>query len=409
MKKYLDKSDNLFHIENKKLAAVADFSSMRIRLFLTIVLILAVSVVHASNAFCETLETESYLVISDIHLTREAQDQATMLEAIIQVAKGKDVVLFLGDNTNNAHMEEHALMQQWASSIKQLTGAEVYIIPGNHDYSVKMRPDEFCTQYRQYGWEQSFSCDTASASYAVMTKAGVCLLLLDTNKYDNNKLVKSDGGIEGTTLIWLQKVLESLPNETPVIAIGHHPILPSERNARTPGASALSQVLRAYGIGLYLCGHDHGFSIVEQDGLQQITVGQLQNYPGWVGIIEKKADGFLWHTEQIYNPQSSIYRTLREKAYSTARIMAQGALATTPYADDEEAINWFTSAYMLLIDSEMTPEKSAVLLTDENCQKWRNAQTRTVVKEWILNLLENCPKDVRQLYISPSQKHSLEY
>ena len=151
------------------------------------------------------------------------------------------------------------------------------------------------------------------------------------------------------------------------------------------------------------------FSIVEQDGLQQITVGQLQNYPGWVGIIEKKADGFLWHTEQIYNPQSSIYRTLREKAYSTARIMAQGALATTSYADDEEAINWFTSVYMLLIDSEMTPEKSAVLLTDENCQKWRNAQTRTVVKEWILNLLENCPKDVRQLYISPSQKHSLEY
>ena len=99
MKKNLDKNDNMFHIDNKKLAAAFDFSTIGIRLFLTIIFILAVSVVHASNAFCETLETESYLVISDIHLTREAQDQATMLEAIIQVAKGKDVVLFLGDNS----------------------------------------------------------------------------------------------------------------------------------------------------------------------------------------------------------------------------------------------------------------------------------------------------------------------
>ena len=89
--------------------------------------------------------------------------------------------------------------------------------------------------------------------------------------------------------------------------------------------------------------------------------------------------------------------------------MAQGALVTTPYADDEQAVDWFATAYMMLIDSEMTPEKNAVLLRDENCLKWRKAETRTIVKEWMLNMLENCPKDVRQLYISLSQKHSLAY
>lgn len=409
MKETFKKDLGILPMTNIKPTKMTGLFSIRIRIFLTIVFILSVFIVHASNAFCETSKAESYLVISDTHLTKEIQDHAAMLEAVVRAAMGKDAVILLGDNTNNGHVEEHILVQQWADKIKQLTGADVYIIPGNHDYSTKMGPDEFRVQYRQYGWEQSFSHDTVSASYAVMTRNDVCLLLLDTNKSDNNNIVKSDGGIEGTTLIWLQQVLESLPNETPVIAIGHHPILPSERNTRTPGASALSQVLRAYGISLYLCGHDHGFSVVEQDGLQQITVGQPQNYPGWAGVLEKESNGLLWHTEQIYDPHFSIYTTLREKACSTGRIMAQGALTTTPYANDEEAINWFVSAYMLLVESEMNPEKNAVLLTDGNCQKWREAETRTVVKEWMLNLLENCPKDVRQLYISPSQKHSFQY
>ena len=393
----------------KKDLQMLHFTSAGIRLFLMLVIILAAGFLHFSNSLCEAPKTETYLIIADTHLTKDTQDHAAMLEAVLRAAKGKSVVLFLGDNTNNAHTEEHTLVQQWASSIEQITGAEVYIIPGNHDYNAQIGPDEFRIQYSQYGWAQSFSHDTISASYAVMTKNGVCLLLLDTNTFDNSNSVKSDGCIKGTTLVWLQQVLESLPNNTPVIAIGHHPILPLERDTRTPGASALSQLLRAYGIGLYLCGHDHGFSIVEQDGLQQITVGQPQNYPGWAGIIEKKDDGFLWYTKQIYDSQSSYYTALREKAYSTGRIMAQGALVTTPYADDEQAVDWFATAYMMLIDSEMTPEKNAVLLRDENCLKWRKAETRTIVKEWMLNMLENCPKDVRQLYISLSQKHSLAY
>ena len=42
MKKNLDKNDNMFHIDNKKLAAAFDFSTIGIRLFLTIIFILAV-------------------------------------------------------------------------------------------------------------------------------------------------------------------------------------------------------------------------------------------------------------------------------------------------------------------------------------------------------------------------------
>ena len=357
---------------------------------------------------CETAGGESFLIISDAHLTAQAQDHEAMLEAVIRAAEGKDTVLLLGDNTNNSHEEEHALVLEWVQEIRQETGAEVRVIPGNHDYGTYTGPEEFSTRYKAYGWEQSFSRDAATASYAVMTEKGTCLLMLDTNQFDEASFVRADGGIRGDTLKWLQQVLDALPDGTQVLACGHHPILPAERDGRTPGAYALGQVLRAYGVRLYLCGHDHGFATAEQDGLRQVTVGMPQAYPGWAGIAEKENGGFLWHTVQIYDAQSPALAALRENALTLADNMARGTLSTTPYADDEAAIEWFAEVYMTRASGEMTPEKNAALLADENCRKWREIETRTVVKDWILNLLENCPEDVRQIAVPVSQKQSLQ-
>ena len=359
-----------------------------------------------SAALGESAEPERFLVISDIHLTKEAQNHAAMLRAVTQAVRGMDAVLLLGDNTNNTHPEEHGLVLEMAEEIRRQSGTEVYILPGNHDYSaIRMGLNEFHAQYGAYGWNQAFSQNKETASCAVMTRGGTCLLLLDTNMRDDALLFKADGGIRGSTLVWLQETLASLPDGTPVLACGHHPILPPERNERTPGANALSQVLQAYGVGLYLCGHDHGFATVEWEGLRQITVGQPQAYPGWVGIVEKEENGFRWHTEGIYDTQSPDYISLRESAYALAGSIARGTLSTTPYADDEAAIEWFVSAYMLLADGEMTPEKNAALLADENCRKWCEAETRTVAKEWMLNLLKNCPENVRRIDIPSSRKH----
>ncbi|MBQ8136902.1 MAG: metallophosphoesterase [Clostridia bacterium] len=354
----------------------------------------------------EASDSECFLVISDLHLTEASGKDRTTLDALLQAAQGKDAVLFLGDNTNNSHTEEHALVLQWAQEIKQESKAEVYIIPGNHDYRSQYRAAAFQAQYREYGWDQSFSRDQTTASYAVITQKGTCLLMLDTNQFGKADSVLPDGGIQESTLHWLKEVLESLPNGTPVFACGHHPILLPNQGERTPGASALSQMLRSYSVSLYLCGHDHGFATVEQDGMRQITVGQPQAYPGWVGIVEKDAGTFSWHTELIYDADSSVYITLRDGAYALASSIARGTLASTPYTDDEDAIQWFAEVFMLYSRGELTPETSDAMLENENCRKWREIITRTVVKDWIINLLENSPENVRQISIPPSEKHS---
>ena len=374
---------------------------MKKRLF---ILVLSAFMVWGSVAASgETKPMERFLVVSDTHLTEKEADHSAMLEAVIQAARNRDAVL-LGDNTNNTHRAEHDLVLRWAEEIRCQTGAEVFIIPGNHDYSAHMGPEEFRAQYAAYGYERSFSRDTATASCAVMTAGGTCLLLLDTNQFDASRFVQPDGGIGAATLKWLQAVLESLPDGTPVLACGHHPILPRERNERTPGALALGQVLRAYGVGLYLCGHDHGFATAEQDGLRQITVGQPQSYPGWAGGININDEGLTWRTERVYDEKSDTFLSLRHGAEALGRNMARGTLAATAYADDEEAIAWFSEAFLLFAGGEMTPESCAALLSDENCQKWREVETRTVVKEWMLGMLENCPEDIRQITISVFRK-----
>ena len=351
---------------------------------------------------------ESFLVISDTHLTKEVRDHEDMLKAVIEAAQGKDAVLLLGDSTNNARPEEHNLVLQWTREIRQRSGAEVYMIPGNHDYRPLFGPDDFTAWYRSCGWGQAFSRDLATAGYALMTENGTCLIMLDTNDVSQARSALPYGGIGESTLRWVREVLDALPDGTPVLVCGHHAVLPAERDERTPGANALSMILRAYGVGLYLCGHDHVFATAEQEGLRQITVGQPQAYPGWVGIVEQDQGAFRWNTQPIYDEQSPVFIRLREDAYSLGRRMAEGTLETTPYADDEDAVEWFASAYMLFAGGDMTPERSASLLADDNCRKWRRVETRTVVKDWILGLLENNPENVRCLDVPVSQKHDMK-
>ena len=62
---------------------------------------------------------------------------------------------------------------------------------------------------------------------------------------------------------------------------------------------------------------------------------------------------------------------------------------------------------MLTLESKATPEDRVRLLADENCLKWRQVETPTVVKKWILGLLEDPPEDVSQIKLPPSRKHSM--
>lgn len=220
--------------------------------------------------FCSTGFGETFLITSDLHLTQDGTAHEATLDALRTASEGTDALILLGDSTANAHSEEHDRVLNFLASIDK----PCYVIPGNHDVTLDI--SDFIGMYGDYGWNQAFSRDTASASCAVFTEKGTCLLLLDTNDMPGH--VAPLGGIDEATCAWVTKTIASLPPGTRVVACGHHLILPSERWTRTPGAEALAEALR--GVKLYFCGHDHGFAAIEVDGLQQITVGQPHAYPG---------------------------------------------------------------------------------------------------------------------------------
>ena len=193
----------------------------------------------------------------------------------------------------------------------------------------------------------------------------------------------------------LDAIAAELPEGTPVIACGHHPLLPAERQARTPGAQALVAALQ--GVKLYLCGHDHGFATVRARGLQQITTGQPHAYPGWAGLLEVDPDGFHWRVVPLYDDETQ--QAMRAETLTLADSMARGTLKGTPFEDDEEAIRWFTEAFDAAMSSRLDEETCRAMLDRPAAQKWRMVETKTVVKSWILGLLEGCPQDVRQIDI----------
>lgn len=109
-------------------------------------------------------------------------------------------------------------------------------------------------------------------------------------------------------------------------------------------------------------------------------------------------EGFHCTTLPLYDDQTR--QTMKAKARALAEGMARGSLTGTAYEDDAEAIRWFVDAFEMWITSELNPDICAGLLATASAEKWRESETRTVVKAWIFGILENCPKDVRSIDIA---------
>lgn len=326
---------------------------------------------------------ETFLVTSDLHLSK--QGEAPALEAL-KTAPGEALIL-LGDSTDNAHPGEHARMLDFLQTLER----PAWVIPGNHDLAGSFDAEDFAGLYADFGRDAAFSRDESSAGCAVMTPGGTCLLLLDTNALDGYGNAYPSGGVGEATVAWVRRALSALPEDTPVVACGHHPLLPDRLSPSLAGA------LLEGGVKLYLCGHDHGFAAVKQGGLQQITVGQPQAYPGWAGLLEIDGSGYHWQVHTLYRQDDPVFLEMSARARLLGLNMARGVLKGTACEGDEAAVGWFAEAFERVLTSRLDEESCAALLADPEAEKWRGIETATVVKGWIFSLLEHCPQDVRDI------------
>ena len=204
---------------------------------------------------------------------------------------GTDVVLLLGDNTNQGRLSQHEALLEKLRAAEQ-SGMRVLVMPGNHDIG-EVDPEQFAELYADFGYGEAYSRDAASLSYSVLLD-GWMLLLLDTHGYEG---LQSDAYVSDETLIWAREQLKAAGKlGVRVIAAGHYPLCTSH-NTAFAGKEKAIRLLEEYGVELYMCGHLHKRCVTVQGGLTELVVDQTISYP--CCYAEVTADG-----ELTYRPRS---------------------------------------------------------------------------------------------------------
>lgn len=88
-----------------------------------------------------------------------------------------DRIILTGDLVNQGDEQDHQKMAAMLRKVNETV--PVRVIPGNHDLAMVTR-GEFANLYHEFGYDQAYSRDPDSLSYAELTDAGVLLVLLDT-------------------------------------------------------------------------------------------------------------------------------------------------------------------------------------------------------------------------------------
>ncbi len=105
-----------------------------------------------------------------------------------------DRIILTGDLVNQGDEQDHQKMAAMLRKVNETV--PVRVIPGNHDLAMVTR-EEFANLYHEFGYDQAYSRDPDSLSYAELTDAGVLLVLLDTN---SEKAGRQRGDIVGLNL-----------------------------------------------------------------------------------------------------------------------------------------------------------------------------------------------------------------
>lgn len=292
-------------------------------------------------------------VVSDIHFTGEegyryvgsfaaANDrsgtgkQVELLPALLDAFVGQmmrerpDLLLVTGDNAfNGARLSHEALIGRLSELRNE--GIVVLTLPGNHDIvssalvfpegepepADSVSPEDFAALYADFGYADAFSRDPASLSYVYDSGRGLRVFMLDTVfRYG-----APYGHVKDGTLSWLREQLAlcRAAGDRALVA-GHHNL-----NVHNPlfrfeyvadNADELRALLAEYGASLYLSGHLHPQTIVEEGGVTDAATESFCVYPHRFGWIE--IDGESWRYEAR---QTEVGRWAAESGCTDARLL----------------------------------------------------------------------------------------
>ncbi len=341
-----------------------------------------------------------------------------------EATQAPDVLLITGDLTTNGELETHLWLKKYFESIEAM-GTEVFVIPGNHDinnpYATDfssgsqrrvdtVSADAFQKIYRDFGYEQAFSRDPASLSYAVRLTDSLYVLMLDTAKYEDNFTLGypvMEGALRPETLTWISEVREQIKAESAgnanIITASHHNMI-AHSPVHSEGfvvdnATESVEVLNALGTTLNFSGHIHIQDIVEDEAahFKDIATGSLLQYPQTFGVLNITESSNVsssssaltsltyethWVDVEAYAKRMEIKNPdlLHFKSYAEATFKAQSSAmigdrldemyTTTEIQAMSEVLAELNSRYFAGMDSQ----DKETILTSEGYKLWNDSE-----------------------------------
>lgn len=246
---------------------------------------------------------------SDGKLMRYSEEivDAFLAEAI---AQKPEAVLLTGDLTFNGALLSHTALAAKLREAEE-AGLRIYVLTGNHDLdnpnAASFSGDgytrvssasaaDFRRIYADFGFDEALSIDSDSLSYVAVLNEDMRLLMLDYNT------LHDPCGISDSSLAWVEAQLKDAQEAgVKMLAAGHQNVfqLTMFREGYVVGnAERLAQLLRQYGVALYLSGHLHCQHWKTQDGLTEIATSALSVSPCQYGILTIRGDTLHYETKE---------------------------------------------------------------------------------------------------------------
>ena len=223
-----------------------------------------------------------------------------IMEAFVQnVCEEKpDAVLICGDLTFNGELLSLQDMAAFCRRLKEACG-KVFVICGNHDIAYGMaaayRQDqisaaanisaaEFMSLMAPYGYDEAFSRDAFSGSYAAVLRDDLWLLVLDANT------TEQPGTIRPETLVWAEAVLKQAEKAAVrVISMSHQNVLKQNemmyQGFVMNNHEEVEALLKKYHVFLNLSGHCHLQHVSVSGELSDICTESLTIWPISCGYL----------------------------------------------------------------------------------------------------------------------------
>lgn len=269
-------------------------------------------------------EGESFAFIKETSAGKELDYPAQRMEALIwQIEKERPKLLLVsGDLTLNGEKQSAVELADYFQQIEQF-GTQVYVIPGNHDISngwarkfigddqektSQILPEDFQSIFSEMGYQDAYTLDEHSLSYAVQPYTDLILLMLDTNVYSQTEgkgAPPSNGRLEKETLTWIESVFEDAKKSgATVLPVLHHNLL-EHNDFMTKGFTLdnneeVKALFLKHDIPVVFTGHTHVQDIAhEENTLYDVTTAAFSVMTPSIGKVTFDNDQVSYEKQAV--------------------------------------------------------------------------------------------------------------